>query len=163
MFGKNNISHIKMDATTYIAEGMRIEGKVQCVGPIRIDGEVNGDIECRNEISIGPSAFIEATIHADRILVNGKVQGNLFASDQLEVLSEGHILGNVSTPSGQLIIHEGGVIEGQCITFDVPDETIVQEQIDVPKSQLNAHSKDKKVAKVAASSLPNGIVVETGR
>ncbi|MBF0276494.1 MAG: polymer-forming cytoskeletal protein [SAR324 cluster bacterium] len=120
MFGKKGTSTVKGDATTYIGTGMKIEGKLRCTGSIRIDGEIHGDIDCQSEVSIGPSATIVATIHAANVTVNGRIEGNLFTSDQLEVLSEGHIVGNVSNPPGKLIIHEGAVIEGQCFTYDTP-------------------------------------------
>ena len=38
----------------------------------------------------------------------------------MEVLEEGHIIGNVTNPPGLLIVHEGAVIEGQCFTETVP-------------------------------------------
>ena len=112
------------EATTYVGNGMKIEGKLRCSGAIRIDGEVHGDIDCQSEVTIGPSATIMATIHAERVIVNGRVEGSLFARDQLEVLAKGHIVGNVSNPPGKLIIHEGAVIEGQCFTYETPKKLI---------------------------------------
>ena len=112
------------DATTYVGNGMKIEGKLRCSGAIRIDGEVHGDIDCQSEVTIGPSANIMATINAERVIVNGRVEGSLFTSDQLEVLAQGHIVGNVSNPPGKLIIHEGAVIEGQCFTYEAPKKLI---------------------------------------
>ncbi len=120
MFGKKKTSTARRDATTYIGIGMKIEGKLRCTGSIHIDGDVDGDIDCQSDVSIGPSAVIVATIHAATATVNGRVEGNLFTSDQLEVFSEGHIVGNISNPLGKLIIHEGAVIEGQCFTYDSP-------------------------------------------
>lgn len=131
MFGKKQMSNVKSSTTTYIGKGMKIEGKIRCVGPIRIDGEVYGDIDCRSEITIGPTAFIEATIHAAKVVVNGKIEGNLFTSDQLEIMSEGHIKGNVTNPPGQLIIHEGAVIEGQCFTHETKTVTS-QSKLEAP-------------------------------
>lgn len=109
---------------------MRVEGKIRCDGPIRIDGEIHGDIQCKSEVSIGQTAFVVATIHAERILVNGRVEGNLIANDQVEILSEGHIVGNVSNPPGKLIIHEGAVIEGQCYTYERKDTAPKKEKND---------------------------------
>lgn len=125
MFTKKTTLPTRGSSTTFIGHGMRIDGKVRCLGSIRIDGEIHGDIDCQNEVAVGPTAYIVATIHALRIVVNGRVEGNLYASDQLEVLAEGYIVGNVSNPAGKLIIHEGAVIEGQCLTYEAPTETKV--------------------------------------
>ena len=124
MFGKKSELTAKRDATTYIGTGVKIEGKLHCTDSIRIDGEIHGDIDCQSEVSIGPSAYIVATIHAATVTVNGRVEGSLFTNDQLEILSQGHIVGNVSNPPGKLIIHEGAIIEGQCFTYDPPKKPI---------------------------------------
>ena len=34
----------------------------------------------------------------------------------MEVLSQGRIQGNLTNLPGSLIIHEGGIVEGQCLT-----------------------------------------------
>ncbi len=154
MFG-NKTKTTGSGATTYIGKGMKIEGKLRCSGPIRIDGEINGDIDCENEISIGPTAFIVATIHAARIIVNGRVEGNLFAGDQLEVLAAGHILGNVSNPPGKLIIHEGAIIEGQCFTQEAPKKLDFNKNDSAKpnKGQKNISTKEAKLIENSANSL----------
>ena len=126
MFGKKGAINVKDETMTYIANGMKIDGKLRCTGPIQIDGEVEGDIDCQNEVSVGPSARVVATINTAKALVNGRVEGNLFTSEQLEVLAQGHIIGNVSNPPGKLIIHEGAVIEGQCFTSDASKKLVLE-------------------------------------
>ena len=81
-----------------------------------MDGELKGSIECESEVVIGPTAKIEATIKAATIKINGQVKGDLFASARMEVLSQGRIQGNLTNLPGSLIIHEGGIVEGQCLT-----------------------------------------------
>ena len=118
LLGKNKL--ITTDATTYVGYGMKIQGNIRCVGPIRIDGEIYGEVDCQSQVIIGPSAYIVANIRAPHTIVNGKVKGNLVATNQLEILSEGHITGNVTTPYGGLVVREGAVMEGQCFTL-VPE------------------------------------------
>ena len=144
MFGKKSESTIKGDAPTYIGTGVKIEGKLRCTGSIRIDGEIHGDIDCQSEVWIGLSAAIVATIHAATLMVNGRVEGNLFTSDQLEVLSQGHIFGNLSNPPGKLIIHKGAIIEGQCFTYD-PSKKLVETEEESGKEPKNIPIQDKKI------------------
>ena len=94
---------------------MKIDGKITGRKPIWMDGEVQGTIDCESEVVIGPSAKVQATIHAATIKVNGHIQGDLYASGRVEVLSQGRIQGNITNLPGSLIIHEGGVMEGQCL------------------------------------------------
>ncbi|MGK5094054.1 polymer-forming cytoskeletal protein [Deltaproteobacteria bacterium TL4] len=123
LFGIKEAPSVKGTIPTYIGRGMKIEGKLRCGGPIRIDGEVRGNVECSSEITIGPTAHIVANIYAHSIIVNGKVEGNLFSTEHMEVLEEGHIIGNVTNPPGLLIVHEGAVIEGQCFTEPLKRKT----------------------------------------
>lgn len=142
---------VKDEGMTYIANGMKIEGKLRCAGPIQIDGEVHGNIDCQNEVSVGPSARIVATINTARAMVNGRIEGNLFTSEQLEVLSQGYIIGNVSNPPGKLIIHEGAVIEGQCFTSDSPKKLVsVPEKAGADSKSLPA--QDKKLLNTPAQT-----------
>ncbi len=116
MFGKKNSTETKGSAPTYLGGGMKIDGKIIGRKPIWMDGELKGSIECESEVVIGPTAKIEATIKAATIKINGQVKGDLFASARMEVLSQGRIQGNLTNLPGSLIIHEGGIVEGQCLT-----------------------------------------------
>ena len=116
MFGKKNVTETKGSAPTYLGGGMKIDGKIIGKKPIWMDGELKGNIECESEVVIGPTAKIEATIKAATIKVNGQVKGDLYASARMEVLSQGRIQGNLTNLPGALIIHEGGIVEGQCLT-----------------------------------------------
>ena len=114
MFGNNNSESFKGAAPTYVGKGMRIEGKIWGKRPIWIDGEVKGTIDIGSEVIIGESAKIDATIRASTIKVNGFVEGELYASGKIEIMSKGRVHGNVTNLAGCLIIHDGGIVEGQC-------------------------------------------------
>jgi len=101
-------------APTYVGKGMRIEGKIWGVRPIWIDGEVLGSIDVESEVVIGEHAKIDATIRASSIKVNGFVEGELFGSSRIEIMSKGRVRGKVTNLAGCLIIQDGGVVEGQC-------------------------------------------------
>ena len=114
MFGNNNKESSNGTAPTYVGKCMRIEGKVWGMRPIWIDGEVKGTIDIGSEVIIGEPAKIDATIRAPTIKVNGFVEGELYASGKIEIMSKGRVHGNVTNLAGCLIIHDGGIVEGQC-------------------------------------------------
>lgn len=114
MFGNNNKESFNGTAPTYVGKGMRIEGKIWGMRPIWIDGEVKGTIDIGSEVIIGEPAKIDATIRAPTIKVNGFVEGELYASGKIEIMSKGRVHGNVTNLAGCLIIHDGGIVEGQC-------------------------------------------------
>ena len=116
MFGKNKKSPAVNSAPTYIGRGMRIEGKIWGMRPIWIDGEVHGTIDSVSEVIIGEFAKVDATIRAASIKVNGSVEGELFASNSIEIMSKGRVSGNITNLAGSLVIQTGGIFEGQCLT-----------------------------------------------
>ena len=111
MFGKKNQPPIK----SLIAQGTCIEGNLKFTDGLRIDGEVIGDI-CANEGSasilvISESASVTGRIHADHVIINGRVMGPVHASELLELQPKANIAGDVSYKA--LEMHQGAVIFGQ--------------------------------------------------
>ena len=116
MFGKDKKSPSVNSAPTYVGRGMRIEGKIYGMRPIWIDGEVHGTIDSISEVIIGEFAKVDATIRAATIKVNGSVEGELFASNRIEIMAKGRVTGNITNLAGSLVIQTGGIFEGQCLT-----------------------------------------------
>jgi len=116
LFGSDKKVPAPGSVPTYIGKGMRIEGKIWGTRPIWIEGEVRGNVDCVSEVIIGESGKVDATIRASIIKVNGFVEGELFASKQIEIMSKGRVRGNITNIPGSLVIHDGGIVEGQCST-----------------------------------------------
>lgn len=53
-----------------------ITGHVKCKGQAQIDGEVHGDIECR-ELVVGPEGRVTGDIKADDVVIHGRVEGSI--------------------------------------------------------------------------------------
>ena len=86
------------------------KGDIKTKGTIRIDGSFEGTMEA-DWIILGESAHLVGEISARRVLIGGKVEGRITAGEAIEIKPKGHMLGDVKTP--KLIIHEGGILEGQ--------------------------------------------------
>ena len=143
MFGKDKKSVIVNSAPTYIGRGMRIEGKIYGMRPIWIDGEVHGTIDSISEVIIGEFAKVDATIRAATIKVNGSVEGELFASNRIEIMAKGRVTGNITNLAGSLVIQTGGIFEGQCLTAtEEKMKKLLPEQI--PKLLPNENSGSLK-------------------
>ena len=159
MFSKKNPPPETSGAPTYLGGGMKIDGKITGRKPIWMDGEVQGTIDCESEVVIGPSAKVQATIHAATIKVNGHIEGDLYASGRVEVLSQGRIQGNITNLPGSLIIHEGGVMEGQCLIASdneirklMPEwnnQESVQQNNSEKKKDLDLSAKEKDSTEVS--------------
>lgn len=111
MFGKKKQPPIK----SLIAQGSCIEGNLKFTDGLRIDGEVIGDIRANEGSSsilvISESAIVTGYIHADHVIINGRVMGPVHASELLELQPKAKIEGDVSYKA--LEMHQGAVIFGQ--------------------------------------------------
>ena len=96
----------------YLYKGSRISGQLNFQGPARIDGSVDGEIQCQGILTIGEGAEVKAKISGQVVLIRGKVEGNVSAKEKVEIAAPGRLIGNIDSP--RLIIAEGVVFDGDC-------------------------------------------------
>jgi cytoskeletal protein CcmA (bactofilin family) len=96
----------------HLGKGSRVEGKLTFEGSVKIDGQVEGEIQAQQAVIVGETAVINAQIGAETVVVKGKVTGDITARKQVELRSPAKLTGNITTPS--LVIHEGVLFEGHC-------------------------------------------------
>ncbi len=96
----------------YLYKGSRISGQLSFQGPARIDGAVDGEIQCQGTLTIGEGAEVRAKISGQVVVIRGKVEGNVTAKEKVELAAPGRLLGNVDSP--RLVVTEGVVFDGDC-------------------------------------------------
>jgi len=119
MFGKKKQPPIR----SLIASGSDIRGNLIFTDGLRIDGSVHGDIHANTEhtslLVVSETAVIQGEIHADHVIINGKVNGPVYAGSLLELQPMAQIQGDVHYKS--LEMHQGAVISGQLKPLDASD------------------------------------------
>lgn len=110
MFAKKKQPPIK----SLIAVGSHIEGHLKFTDGLRVDGEVTGDISANTGhpsiLVISESAIVTGTIHADHVIINGRVNGTVHAKLMLELQPKAQIVGDVYYKA--LEMHQGAAITG---------------------------------------------------
>ena len=98
-----------------IAVGSRLEGKIVFENISRVHGTLVGQIEAKDgsTLILGESGMIEGTVHADTLMIDGFIQGNIHARTKVTISGTGRVLGNIKTPS--LTIGFGAFFEGECL------------------------------------------------
>jgi cytoskeletal protein CcmA (bactofilin family) len=96
----------------YLYKGSRVSGQLSFQGPARIDGFVEGEIQCQGPLTVGEGAEVRARISGQVVTIQGKVEGNITAKERVELLAPARLIGNVNAP--RLIIAEGVVFDGDC-------------------------------------------------
>ena len=96
----------------WIGQSVTIEGKIVSSQDIRIDGHVTGSIEVgQHELVLGPGSAVKADVDARSVLVGGTLEGDVTATDRIQVQSTGVLLGDVVSP--RLVVQDGGIIRGK--------------------------------------------------
>lgn len=111
MFNRKKQPPIK----SLIAVDSTIQGHISFGEGLRIDGKVNGNvlaIEGRSSILvISESAVVDGEIHADHVIINGKINGPVYAAELLELQPTARIEGDVYYRA--LEMHQGALIAGR--------------------------------------------------
>jgi len=105
---------LQESAINVIAEGTRIEGKMVFEHVSRVHGTLIGEVEAKDgsTLILSESSMVEGDIHADTLLIDGYVHGDVVAKSQVVISRTGRVVGNISTKS--LKLEFGGYFEGKC-------------------------------------------------
>lgn len=92
----------------------QMQGTLSFKDPVnlKINGNFNGTLEARGTLTIGGSAFVEAHITGENIIIAGKVRGDVIAKKMLVLMPSAVLTGNLTTP--KLNIVEGAIFQGGC-------------------------------------------------
>ena len=84
---------------TLIGRNTEVVGDVAFSGGLHVDGRVNGNVVATTDtnavVSISEHGEIEGEVRVPRVVVNGKVLGDVYASDRLELAPNARVAGNV--------------------------------------------------------------------
>ena len=113
MFGSKNATQNTVEQVeTIVGKGTCLKGVITAKGSIRIDGQLDGDIETEGDVVVGPAGILKANIKARKATIAGSVNGNISVNDKLELLPTAKLIGDVNV--GSIIIGEGALFKGVC-------------------------------------------------
>jgi cytoskeletal protein CcmA (bactofilin family) len=99
---------------TLIGAATRIEGRMVVNKSIRLDGTIEGSIESNTDnhvtVAIGNTGLVHGDVRAHRVLVNGQVDGNIYAREKCELHETSKVKGDIHY--GMLGIEHGAEILG---------------------------------------------------
>ncbi len=95
-----------------LATGTIIKGNIRAEEDFRIDGTVEGNIECSGKVVIGPSAVVIGHINCQNAELMGKIQGNIRAEGTLCLKNSVIYSGDIVAKN--LEIETGAIFNGTC-------------------------------------------------
>jgi len=119
-----------------IGKSVVVKGELSGSDDLYIDGEVEGSISLRGQsLTVGPNGRVRANIEARNVIVHGHVDGNLRASDRVDLRNSAALTGDIST--ARISIEDGAYFKGT---------------IDIQKSEPAPRTESKPQATITAAS-----------
>jgi cytoskeletal protein CcmA (bactofilin family) len=94
-----------------IGKSVLIKGQILSREDLYIDGEVDGSVEMQeHRLTVGPNGKVHAGIKVREIVVLGTVQGNVEASDKIDIRKDAKLVGDIKT--ARIVIEDGAYFKG---------------------------------------------------
>jgi len=94
-----------------IGKSVIIKGQILSREDLYLDGEMEGTVEVpENRLTIGPHAKLQASIRAKEVVVLGNVNGNVEASEKIDIRKDAKLVGDIKT--GGIVIEDGAYFKG---------------------------------------------------
>lgn len=137
-----------------IGRSIQISGDLRGDEDLRIEGDVSGTVELRNNaLTIGKEGKVHADVYARSIAVDGETRGDLYATERVSVHVNARVQGNIISP--RVSIEEGAHFKGSIEMDQAAVDKVLGKTSSVTDADSNSEKKAaaQKPAKSASSNL----------
>ena len=97
----------------FVGSGAVFMGELNFIAMARIDGHLTGKVASeKGTLIIGSDGQVDANVSVATAIINGEVNGDIIATEHLELKRTAKVVGNIQTP--RLIMADGAILEGNC-------------------------------------------------
>lgn len=97
----------------FVGGGTIVTGEANFKAMMRVDGHLSGRVSSSSgTLIVGANGKVDANIEVAVAVIHGTINGDIIATQRLELGRAAKVNGNIQTPS--LIIEQGAVFEGSC-------------------------------------------------
>jgi cytoskeletal protein CcmA (bactofilin family) len=137
-----------------IGKAVRVVGQIFTKEDLYVDGDVEGTIESlENKITVGPNGRVQAGIRAREVVILGQVQGNVEATDKVDIRKEAKLVGDITT--SRISIEDGALFKG---SIDIKKQEVKASSAPVistpPAAPVSAAPSPVSAATAAAAAAP---------
>lgn len=133
---------LAQNTTTLIAGGTEIEGNIRFRGNVHIEGSVKGNISSNDgKLQLINGSNVAGSITAADILVNGKVVGDVYATEKLKLSQKAEIHGDVYYEVMEMMA--GAAINGKMERILKSGELLPKDKAEEAKDVKKLDKKNK--------------------
>jgi cytoskeletal protein CcmA (bactofilin family) len=97
----------------FVGGGTVVTGEANFKAMMRVDGHLSGRVSSSSgTLIVGANGKVDANIEVAVAVIHGTINGDIIATQRLELGRAAKVNGNIQTPS--LIIEQGAMFEGSC-------------------------------------------------
>ncbi len=97
----------------FVGNGTSVTGEATFKAMLRVDGHLSGKVSSGSgTLIVGANGKVDANIEVAVAVIHGTMNGDIIATQRLELGRAAKVNGNIQTPS--LVIEQGGIFEGSC-------------------------------------------------
>ena len=105
----------------FVGGGTVVTGEANFKAMMRVDGHLSGRVTSSSgTLIVGANGKVDANIEVAVAVIHGTINGDIIATQRLELGRAAKVNGNIQTPS--LIIEQGAVFEGSCKMVQAVDK-----------------------------------------
>jgi len=94
-----------------IGKSVVVKGELSGSEDLIVDGEVEGSISLKGQTcTVGPNGRVRANIEARNVIVHGRVNGDIHATERVELRKTASLAGDIST--ARISIDDGAFFKG---------------------------------------------------
>ena len=143
-----------------IGRSITINGEVKGDEDLLIQGRVDGSVTLKQHaVTVGPEGEVKADIGARVITVEGRVEGNLSAQEQVILRGSARVQGNITAP--RVVLEDGARFRGGVDMGETPAE-VAPPQKSVPAPGWTAPGTAKVTSEPNASGGTDGEASASG-
>ena len=97
----------------FVGHGTTLTGETNFQMMLRVDGHLTGTVVSDGgTLIVGANGQVDANIAVAVATINGAVNGDIMATERIQLGRTARVMGNISTP--KLMVEDGAVFEGGC-------------------------------------------------
>lgn len=126
----------------FVGHGTTLTGETEFHAMLRVDGHLIGTVSSDSgTLIIGTNGQVDANIMVAAAMVNGTVNGDIYATEKLHLGRTARVMGNIQSP--RLIVEEGAILEGSCNMLkarETQEEEAVAAAAEMEQPELPAYT-----------------------
>lgn len=94
-----------------IGSDVEITGTIKSSGTVRLDGKLDGELQCGGNAILGKNAQVKGNVTATSVTIEGKINGNILAKDKIEMKATATVNGDIK--ARRLSVEDGVTFVGR--------------------------------------------------